>query len=185
MKTWTMRTGLAAVALLVGVAGPSEAALLTVEWTADSSNDGMGTGLLGATTVMYTSAPGSNSGTTLFGQNWAAFAGTDGATDGAVTSQTGGFLGAPTGATQTIEFSSDVTDPILLVNFLDQGDFFGFGFNSFTVLDLNNAGTFVGPRVGGFGATNTPDDGFAVRIAGTFGPGAPLTRFRQQEVASS
>jgi hypothetical protein len=172
----TMRIGLAAAAMLVGVVGQSDAALLTVEWAADGSNNGMGTGTLGGTTVTYTSAPGFNSGTTLGGQNWAALTGTGGGTDGAVTSQTGGVLGGTsTGFTQTIGFSSDTASPILLVNFLDGSDVFNFGANAFTLLDSNNA-TLASPLVIGSGsAADNPNDGFAAQFAGTFGPGTPLT----------
>ena len=171
----TMRLGLAAL-LLAGLAGQADAALLTVEWAPDGSNDGAGAGLLGATTVTYTSAPGFNAGTTLGGQDWAAFAGTGGGTDGAVTSQTGGVLGGPSiAASQTITFSSATANPILLVNFLDQSDVFNFGANAFTLLDSNNA-TLAAPIIFGSGsAADNPDDGFAVQFAGTFGPGTPLS----------
>jgi len=162
-------------AILLGIGGPSNAALLTVAWVPDGSNDGTGTGLLGATTVTYNSAPGFNSGTTLSNQFWAAFVGTNGGTDGAVTSQTGGVLGgSSTGSIQTIQFSAVIVNPILLVNFLNQSDVFNFGAAPFTLLDSNNATLAPPLLIGSVTAADTANDGFAVQISGTFGPGTPL-----------
>lgn len=169
------RTGLIAAAILLGVAKASHADLTTVVWAPDGSNDGVGTGLLGTTTVTYSSAVGFNSGTTLTGQNWAAFTGTNGATNGPVSSQTAGVLGGDgVGTVQTIQFSAATANPILLVNFLDQSDVFNFGANGFTVLDSNNVTVTPPILIGSGSAADAQNDGFAVQFTGTFGPGTPL-----------
>ena len=155
------------------------ASLETVNWNADNTNDGSGTGVLAGTiNVTYSSASGFNSGQSLF-ENWASYLGTAAATGGSVSYQSGGILGgAAAGTTETITFSSSVAQPILLVNWLgysgrNSDDVFNFGSNTFTLLSSYGA-TSLGTVVSGVGDTDTTNDGFGIQFQGTFGPGAPL-----------
>ena len=123
----------------------------TVNWAPDTSIDGTGTGVLGGTTtVTYSTAVGFNAGVS-YPENWASYLGTAAATGGSVTYQSGGVLGGASpsvgGTTETITFSSTVTNPILLVAFLGgQGtyaaDTFNFGPNSYTLLSSFDANVF-------------------------------------------
>ena len=121
----------------------------------DTSIDGTGTGVLGGTTtVTYSTAVGFNAGVS-YPENWASYLGTAAATGGSVTYQSGGVLGGASpsvgGTTETITFSSTVTNPILLVAFLGgQGtyaaDTFNFGPNSYTLLSLLRRDVFRAGR---------------------------------------
>ncbi len=155
----------------------------TVNWAPDTSIDGTGTGVLGGTTtVTYSTAVGFNAGVS-YPENWASYLGTAAATGGSVTYQSGGVLGGASpsvgGTTETITFSSTVTNPILLVAFLGgQGtyaaDTFNFGPNSYTLLSSFDA-TSSAPVVSGTTAdTDIADDGFGIQFQGTYGPGNPL-----------
>jgi hypothetical protein len=176
--------------ILLAAANASMAVTLdTVNWAADTTVDGTGTGVLGGSnTVSYTTAVGFNAGTESINNLWATNLGTAAATGGSVSFQTGGILGGAAattgpGTTQTITFSSTVVKPILLVDFLGgpgtttgvfANDSFNFGTNGFTLLSSHNA-TASGNIVSSTTAvTDSADDGFGIQFAGTFGPGAPL-----------
>ena len=79
------------------------------------------------------------------------------------------------GETQTVTFSQNVVDPIIYVAFADLGMLLDFGAIPVTLLD-NNDGTLLAGHTVHFGvlATDSVNDGFAARLTGTFGPGAPL-----------
>jgi hypothetical protein len=149
----------------------------TVDWAADGSLDGTGTGTLanGAITVTYTTEVGvGNAGVTL-AEDWDVSLATNGAVGSGVTHKTGGVFGTTAAMSpQTIMFSSPVKDPVLFANFSDDGTSMDFGALSLTFLDSNNA-QLVGSMVTFTGSTNSFHDGFAARIAGTFGPGTPIT----------
>ena len=177
------KSGLAGFVLLGLLLGPSVSlgiALDTVDWAASSTNNGMGTGQLDGITVSYQSAPGFNSGNTD-PEDWPSYQGTDAAT--AVTFQTGGVLGGGTapGTTETISFSAEVSNPVLLVNFLGglghtfDGDSFDFGANSFTVLSAFNATQTGNTMAATTSVTDSADDGYAIQFNGTFGPSNPLS----------
>jgi hypothetical protein len=173
---------LAILELVLGGMGQARAGTLdTVNWAPDSTVDGTGTGTLaGSISVTYSTGIGFNAGVT-FTEHWASYLGTAGATSGAVTNELGGVLGGgPNGTPQQITFSSSVTQPILLVNFLGgpsgvfAHDVFNFGSNSFTLLSSHNA-TASGNMVSGTSLdTDTADDGFGIQFTGTFGPLNPL-----------
>jgi hypothetical protein len=177
------KSGIAVFVLLSLLVAPSISfgtAFDTVNWVADSTNDGMGTGQLDGITVNYQSASGFNSGETI-AENWPSYQGTNAATS--VTFQIGGILGGgTTGTTETISFSASVANPILLVNFLGglnsphfDGDLFNFGVNSFTVLSEFNATQSGNTMAATTSVTDSADDGYAIKFDGTFGPGNPLS----------
>ncbi len=172
-----MRQFIIALALLM-MGTPVRAGILldTVNWAPDTLADGTGTGTLngGAITVTYTTAAAVlNAGMTL-PQNWPASAGSSAVSS--VTNTTGGVFGTTLGGTpvaQTIQFSSAVTNPYLLVNFTDAASSMNFGLLPISFLSSNNAQLAAG-TVTFVGSTNSFDNGFAAQITGTFGPGSPI-----------
>lgn len=160
--------------LLAGApAAPAATGVQTVSWAADDAGDGSGTGTLLGQTVTYATTAFGGGGISI-PLDWDAAAGTNDAVGSGVSSRTAGMMAAGVSAGTTVSFSATVVDPIVYgalgepvtsLEFLDP----------FTVLDAHNAtrnGTLMDfDNV----AADTPDDGFAVRVHGTFGPGRPLT----------
>ena len=75
----------------------------------------------------------------------------------------------------SVAFNATVTNPVVLVNYIDAGASMDFGANTMTVLDSNGIGspTISGNRISLDGSNNN-DGGWAVQITGTFGVGTPL-----------
>jgi hypothetical protein len=167
---------IAAVGLALGVLACDARAVFvdTVDWAPDGTVDGTGTGTLGAVTVTYTTVVGGNAGIS-FAVDWNNSLPTNDAVGTGVTNQEAGVLGTlGVAALQIISFSGAVTDPILYVNFVDDGTSIDLAGLSFTELDANNA-SFSGSVYTFAGAVNSTNDGFAVLLSGTFGPGTPVT----------
>jgi hypothetical protein len=160
------------------IPGPATAGgvIDTVNWASDTSEDGTSTGTLagGAITVNdFTSVGGPiNAGETFGGRDWSTGLGTAAAAPNGTTYDTGASLGeyANTVQTQTITLSRNVTNPILFFNFDDPGVTYNFGTIPLTLLASHNA-QLAGDVVTFNGSTNTLNDGFAVQLGGTFGPG--------------
>ncbi len=155
----------------------------TVNWAADATTDGTGTGTLagGTITVTYSTIPAAGNAGITIGDNWNVAPATDGAVGTGVTNQTGGVFGTlssltgvpPLSFAQAIQFSSNVTNPILYVNFSDATTTMDFGTQTLTLLDSNNA-QLAGNIISFVGSTNGFGDGFAAQVNGTFGPGTPI-----------
>jgi hypothetical protein len=149
----------------------------TVNWAADSTVDGAGTGTLagGAITVTYSTIIFGNAGT-MIAENWDTSLATSGYAGGGVTNNSGGVLGTTSPLspyTESIQFSAAVANPVLLVNFGDNTTSFDFGSAPVTLLASHNA-SLSGDIVTFSGATNSANDGFALQLNGTYGPGSPL-----------
>ncbi|AFZ22841.1 PEP-CTERM putative exosortase interaction domain-containing protein [Cylindrospermum stagnale PCC 7417] len=148
--------------------------LNTVNWNADNTVNGTGTGILDGVTVSYTTAITSNAGTTINNNNW----NTSFATDSVGASiLSGGALGINTSTsstqTQTINFSGNIVNPVLLFNYLDGSTSFSFSGLTVALLDSFNA-SLSGSTVSPVGANNGFNDGFALKIFGNFGSANPL-----------
>jgi len=171
--------GLGLSALLVLFTGAAHGGTIdTVNWAADSTADGTGTGTLagGTITVTYLSIVISSAGTTI-AEDWDTSLATAAYAGGGVTNNSGGVLGTTSPlspVTETIEFSALIANPVLLVNFGDNTTSFDFGADSVSLLAGNHA-SLTGDIVTFSGATNSANDGFALEINGTFGPSSPLT----------
>ena len=149
----------------------------TVEWAADATVDGAGSGTLNAsgTSVTYSTVALGNGGTTV-GINWDLALGTNDAVDMGASSLTGGILGTTSGLsplTQSISFGDTIVNPILFASFTDATSSLDFGTQSLLLLDSNNA-QLVGNTITFTGSSNSASDGFAAQINGTFGPGSSL-----------
>jgi len=172
-----MKRTLLAGLLVLSTIVPAHAALIAVNWAADGSADGLGSGSLGALGVTLVSTDGTVNGGTTFTANWAGQAGTNdvpgiaaiaGANRNAID-----WLAAAQGIA-TITFSGGtVTNPILLFDFTDDGETFDFADGlALTLLDHNPAGS-VTVAAGNVVTINSapnngPNDGFALQLTGTF-----------------
>jgi hypothetical protein len=151
----------------------------TVNWAPDTTTDGTGTGTLagGTITVTFTTSVGGpiNAGETFGGRDWSTGLGTAAAAPAGTTFDTGGSLGdfANSPQTQVITLSQSVTNPNLFFNFDDPEVTYNFGTIPLTLLASHNA-QLTGDIVTFNGSTNTVDDGFAVQLGGTFGPGSSI-----------
>jgi hypothetical protein len=155
----------------------AHAGVLTTTWAADGSEDGTGTGTLGSNTLTYFTVSGAgNAGITIANIFWDSSLATVAA--GPYSDQSAGVLGVDGSSTnvqaQTIQFSAAIVDPLILINYSDEGTSLDFGSLLLTLLGSNNA-QLTGSVVTFTGSTNTVDDGFVARINGSFGPGTPLT----------
>lgn len=180
-RTGSMRTARRlAVALCVigGVLGGAPAAsaatgVQTVSWAADDVGDGTGSGTLAGQSVTYSTVAFDLGGKSM-ALDWTTALGTNDAVGTGVSSQTAGVMAVGVSAGTSVNFSSTVVDPIVYAALGDPVTSLEFP-GPFTVLDAHNAtrnGTLMDFDNA---ATDTPDDGFAVRVHGTFGPGNPLT----------
>jgi CshA-type fibril repeat protein len=157
----------AIVSLVAGAAAAaSSAPNATVDWS---------TGTFGSHSVGI-GVPGGTSTTTV---TWATVAGSDGVVGGGVQSNSAAVIsaGPGTGFLGFVRFTPPLTDPVLLVSGLDPGTTINLG-TGITLLDSSNAtlNAATGTISASAGATGAADDGFAVRITGTFGAddfGAP------------
>ncbi|MBD2387935.1 PEP-CTERM sorting domain-containing protein [Cylindrospermum sp. FACHB-282] len=153
--------------------------LNTVNWDADNSANGSGSGTLdGVGAISYTTSPanGSNAGTS-FTNDWSASTATNNAYGG--TFLEGVALGTASNGTttQTISFTGTIVNPILLFNYTDANtsfDFSSIATNGITLLDFQNA-SLSGSTVTVGAANNGFNDGFAVSIAGSFTNGFSFT----------
>ena len=150
----------AALLLTVGsAAAASSPPNATVDWA---------TGSFGTRSVSI-NAPGTSTGTV----SWATAAGSDAVVGGGVQSTTARIvtLGTPGGTVAWIRFTPPLTDPVVLVSGLSPGTTLNFG-TGVTLLDSNNATINAGTGLISASATATgaANDGFAVRVTGTFGP---------------
>ncbi len=174
----TLSFGLA-VLLLPGAAHATF--LNTVNWSVDGTPDGIGTGVLnGTNTVTYTTAVGSAAGTTI-AENFNTSLATAGTVGTGATFLTAGVLGTAnlnslSITTETITFSQAITNPILLLNIASANEALSFPANSLpvTVLASHNAQLVPTNVITFGGATGTVNDGLALQLTGTFGPGNPL-----------
>lgn len=155
----------------------ANAALISVNWAADSTPDGLATGTLGTRGVTFVSSDGAVNGGDTFTADWPNRAGTNGVAGIAAlaganrnaidwVAQTKGFA--------TITFTGgQVVNPIFLVDFTDPGETFDFADNlTINLLDHSPAGSVTiasGNVVTVNNApTNGPNDGFAIQLVGSF-----------------
>jgi hypothetical protein len=125
---------------------------------------------------------------------WATAAATDGAVGSGVQSESAGVLTmAPgSGTFGFAAFDPPITDPVFLVANGTEGDLLNFGTNV-ELLDSNNVTFDAGTGALSFtaAATGSADDGFAIRVLGTFGnvqfgdPGEASLGFSYSRAAGS
>ena len=155
----------------------ANAALISVNWSADSTPDGLASGTLGSLGVALVSTDGSVNGGDTFAADWPNRAGTNGvvgvaALAGANRNAIDWVAG--TKGFATITFSGGtVKDPILLFDFTDPGETFDFTDGlTINLLDHSPAGS-VTVAAGNVvtvnnAPTNGPNDSFAIQLLGPF-----------------
>lgn len=167
------------LAVIVSASAPFAAGargdvLTTVAWAPDGTTDGTGTGTLLGNTVTYTTVPNAGNAGTTIAVDWGASLATNLVANMGVTSQTAGVIGSNTGSfAQSIGFSSPIVNPILFFNFTDATARLDFGVLNLTLLQANNA-QLAGGVLNFAGSSNGFQDGAALRVNGTFGPGTPI-----------
>ena len=176
-------------ALLVGglivwscIALNANAALIGVNWAADSNPDGLGSGTLGPLGVSLVSTNGTVNGGDTFDADWPNRLGTDDVpgiaalTPGTVANRNAIDWQTNLQGFATITFSGGtVKDPILLFDFTDNGETFDFPDTlSISILDLypaNSVTVAIGNvvTVGPLGSDNNlANSSFAIQLLGTF-----------------
>jgi hypothetical protein len=166
----------AVLSMLGALAGTAGASMITTAtWAVDGISDGVGVGVLNGISLAYSSPLYGIS--TQGGNYWNTGLGTAPACGGAggCSDTSAAFFGADgAAAAQQITFGATIVNPILFVSYGHGGSSLNFGSLSLTMLSSNNAS--LSGDVVTFTASpgNTVDDGFAVRINGTFGPSTPL-----------
>lgn len=162
--------------LLLALTLPAQAALIAINWAADGTADGLGSGTLGGLGVNLVSTDGLVNGGVTFSGNWAGQAGTDGVAGiAAIASANRNAIDWNSGAAgvATITFTGGtVTNPILLFDFIDPNSTFDFANAlTLTLLDHSPAGQVSiqpGNVVAVAVASNIADHGFALQLDGTF-----------------
>jgi hypothetical protein len=155
----------------------ANAALISVNWAADSTPDGLASGTLGSLGVALVSTDGGVNGGDTFAADWPNRAGTNGvpgiaALAGANRNAIDWIAG--TKGFATITFSGGTAkDPILLFDFTDPGETFDFADGlTINLLDHSPAGSVTlaaGNVVTVNNApTNGPNDSFAIQLLGSF-----------------
>lgn len=153
------------------------AALIAVNWTADVTPDGLGSGTLGALGVNLVSTNGGVNGGDTFSAGWTTRAGTDGVPGiAAIAGANRNAIDwvASTQGFATITFSGGtVKDPIVLFDFTDPGETFDFADGlTISLLDQSPAGSVTVAAGNVVTVNNTPtnsaDDSFAIQLLGTF-----------------
>ena len=167
------------IAGLIGsfIAFNANAALISVNWAADSTPDGLASGTLGSLGVALMSTDGGVNGGDTFAADWPNRAGTNGVPG--IAALAGANRNAidwvaATKGFATITFSGGtVKDPILLFDFTDPGETFDFADGlTINLLDHSPAGSVTvaaGNVVTVTNApTNGPNDSFAIQLVGSF-----------------
>jgi PEP-CTERM motif len=155
----------------------AKAALIGVNWVADSTPDGLGSGTLGSVGVSLVSTDGGVNGGDTFSATWTTNAGTDGVAG--IASLAGANRNAIDWVAQTQGFATitfsggTVKDPILLFDFTDPGETFDFADGlTINILDQSPAGSVTVAAVNVVTVngtpTNTANDSFAIQLLGTF-----------------
>jgi hypothetical protein len=155
----------------------ANAALIAVNWAADSIPDGLGSGTLGSVGVTLVSTDGGVNGGDTFSADWPNRAGTNGVTG--IAALAGANRNAidwvaGTAGFAAITFSGGtVKDPILLFDFTDDGETFDFADGlTINLLDHSPAGSVAVAAGNVVTVDNQPNDGpndsFAIQLLGTF-----------------
>lgn len=130
-----------------------------------------------SSTATVTMASGGGNSGLAFSTDWSTNPATDGAfVDGFNTQSAIAVYGTTGGNSTSIAFSATVVNPVMMVNYIDNGAAMDFGANSITLLDGSAGGgapSVTGNKVSANGGNNV-SDGWAVQVSGTFGPSTPL-----------
>lgn len=172
-----MKNTIAAAVLSLTVAGNASAALIGVNWAADATTDGLGTGTLGSLGVTLVSTDGDVNGGVTLTADWPNRLGTNDVTGiaalaGANRNAIDWVQGAQ--GVATITFSGGtVTNPILLFDFTDDLETFDFADGlTINILDQNPAGSVSVAAGNVVTLTTAPNnlinDSFAIQLLGTF-----------------
>lgn len=183
MKHYILHLARPLCGALVFLAAQAHAAILvTVNWDADTTADGLATGTLqganfGPATINY-SASGGSGGTLISGTDadWLNSSATDAVFSGHDTS---GVLSESIDThdntiTLTVANGYSVINPILLVNWTDASSsltFAGIAAGDISVTDSNGASPTISGTtnaVVSYGGSNTVNDGFALQLSGTY-----------------
>ena len=176
MKTLPMGCGMALGVLLMafGSLAQAQTSLISVDWTASGLVPQATTSgtLAGLGNVSVTTSGVSNAGGVFpISYNYAWNSGYT----FSVGESVGLGAGISSNAVQTVAFSQNVSNPYLIVNWIDVGTSFHFGSNSFTLIGSANATSSGNLITVGGGSGNLDSDGFLIRFNGAFGPSNPLT----------
>ncbi len=148
-----------------------------ITWLSGTAGDAGGTGTFecGVSATLAMDAGDYNSGL-AFPVDWSTVTASAGAfTEGIEPVGSIAILADATGNAGTISFSAEVTDPVVLVNYVDPGAEMDFSPNAITVLashsDAVGSPTVAGSRISLSGSIlGTENEGWAVKVSGTFGP---------------
>lgn len=171
----------------VARAAPASGTGANVTWTSGSlgSSSGSGTFACGVSASVSMAAGGFNSGI-AYSVDWSSATGTAAAFPGGVTPASSiAILANNTGNAGTLSFGAEITDPVVLVAYIDPGAEMDFSPNPITVLSSHSGAggtpTVVGSKISLSGPNvDTVNDGWAVKVTGTFGPTSgslPLSAF--------
>jgi hypothetical protein len=123
--------------------------------------------------------------------DWATSAATDEAFSNGITPASGvAIYGLYPGNAGTISFSYEVTNPVILVNYIDFGSRMDFETEQITLLDWNTSTPGEQPQVQDdwlalSSDAESPNDGWAVQVAGNFGPTSGPLSFRYEAINPS
>lgn len=189
------RCSIAATLSLAVGAGVASAAPATpvsgtganITWLSGAMGDAEGTGTFecGVSATLSMNAGNYNSGL-AYPVDWSTVTASAGAFTGGITPVGSiGILATAAGNAGTISFSQEITDPVVLVNYVDPGAEMDFAPHPITVLashsDDVESPTVVGSRISlGGSIVGSENEGWAVKVTGTFGPTSgplPLTAF--------
>lgn len=173
-----------ALGILVGAlsgrpaaAAPLPGTAANVTWTSGTvgSSTGSGTFDCAVTATMSMAAGDFNSGV-AYPIDWSTSTATASAFAGGITPSSGiAVYARSAGNSGTIAFGAEITDPVVLVAYIDPGAAMDFGPNPITVLSyyssVAGAPTVTGNKIALDGPViDNEDEGWAVRVTGTFGP---------------
>lgn len=184
------------MALVLGTMSGVHAAAVSgdganVTWVSNSlgATSASGTFACGVSATVSMTTGKYNSGI-AFPVDWSTSSGTSGAFTGGISPASSIAVYADSsGNSGTISFGADITDPVVLVTYIDPGAAMDFGPNPITVLSSYSSAagspTIVGNKISLDGPhVDTDENGWAVKVTGTFGPTGgplPLTVFATEE----
>lgn len=176
-----MAIGTLAMVAMSG-ASPLHAAPVTgtganVTWVSGSAGATTASGAFdcGVTASVSMAVGGANSGV-AYPVDWSTSTGTAAAFTGGLTPASAvAVYSRNSGVAGTISFGAEITDPVVMVSYIDPGQEMDFGSSSITLLSSHSGAGSTASVVGNKVVLNGPhvdtvNDSYAVRVSGTFGP---------------
>lgn len=148
-----------------------------VTWVSGSAGATTASGAFdcGVTASVSMTVGGANSGI-AYPVDWSTSTGTASAFTGGITPASSvAIFSRNTGNAGTISFGAEITDPVVMVSYIDPGQELDFGSSSITLLSSHSGAGSTASVVGNKVVLNGPhvdtvDDSYAVKVSGTYGP---------------